>query len=179
LVSSFLKENLPISLEKCIKRRYKANSQMNLKNNMNKIIEDVFLDTNDKLCNQQPFDTNFRFDYYLIISGSTCCTVMFNPDKLICANVGDSRAVLGRFINNEWKHYDLSKDHKPNDNEEMKRILSKGGRVEPYTDENGEYLGPSRVWLNHDDVPGLAMSRSFADQVAASVGVIAVPGSNI
>ncbi len=60
LVSSFLKENLPISLEKCIKRRYKANSQTNLKNNMNKIIEDVFLDTNNKLCNQQPFDTNFR-----------------------------------------------------------------------------------------------------------------------
>lgn len=28
----------------------------------------------------------------------------------------------------------------------------------------------------HEDVPGLAMSRSFADQVAASVGVICIPG---
>jgi len=30
--------------------------------------------------------------------------------------------------------------------------------------------------LKDDDVPGLAMSRSFGDRVAASVGVIAEPG---
>jgi serine/threonine protein phosphatase PrpC len=36
-------------------------------------------------------------------------------------------------------------------------------------------LGPSRVWLKEQAIPGLAMSRSFGDQVAASVGVIAEP----
>ena len=97
---------------------------------------------------------------------------------MTCANVGDSRAVLGRLIDNEWKHIDLSRDHKPDDREENKRIISKGGRVEPFRDESGMFLGPSRVWLFHDDVPGLAMSRSFADQVAASVGVIAIPGNS-
>lgn len=36
-------------------------------------------------------------------------------------------------------------------------------------------MGPARVWLKHQDVPGLAMSRSLGDGAAASVGVIAVP----
>lgn len=31
------------------------------------------------------------------------------------------------------------------------------------------------MWLREDDIPGLAMSRSFGDRVAASVGVIAEP----
>ena len=36
-------------------------------------------------------------------------------------------------------------------------------------------MGPERVWLKNEDIPGLAMSRSFGDQVAARVGVNAVP----
>jgi hypothetical protein len=32
------------------------------------------------------------------------------------------------------------------------------------------------VWLKHEDIPGLAMSRSFGDEVAGRVGVIAEPG---
>lgn len=32
-----------------------------------------------------------------------------------------------------------------------------------------------RVWLKHEDIPGLAMSRSFGDAMAARVGVHAVP----
>ena len=32
------------------------------------------------------------------------------------------------------------------------------------------------MWLKHEDIPGLAMSRSFGDEVAARVGVIAEPG---
>jgi len=33
-----------------------------------------------------------------------------------------------------------------------------------------------RVWLKHDDVPGLAMTRSFGDEVASRVGVTCEPG---
>jgi len=36
-------------------------------------------------------------------------------------------------------------------------------------------MGPSRVWLKNEDVPGLAMSRSLGDYVAHSVGVIPDP----
>jgi serine/threonine protein phosphatase PrpC len=44
-----------------------------------------------------------------------------------------------------------------------------------FLDDNGECIGPERVWLKDEDVPGLAMTRSFGDEVAASVGVLAEP----
>lgn len=61
--------------------------------------------------------------------------------------------------------------------------MKTGGRVEPYVGinifktytENNEFVGPARVWLKEQQIPGLAMSRSFGDEVAASVGVIAEP----
>ena len=34
-------------------------------------------------------------------------------------------------------------------------------------------MGPLRVWHLHENIPGLAMSRSFGDQAAVEVGVIA------
>lgn len=36
-----------------------------------------------------------------------------------------------------------------------------------------------RVWMKHEDIPGLAMSRSLGDAVAESLGVIAVPDIKI
>ena len=39
-------------------------------------------------------------------------------------------------------------------------------------------MGPLRVWLKNEEIPGLAMTRSFGDSVAARVGVIAEPGKS-
>lgn len=36
-------------------------------------------------------------------------------------------------------------------------------------------VGPQRVWLQHQQIPGLAMTRSLGDMVAASVGVSCHP----
>lgn len=69
----------------------------------------------------------------------------------------------------------LTRDHKPDDPDELKVITAAGGRVDSYRDSQGNKVGPERVWLKHEDIPGLAMSRSFGDQVAAKVGVNAVP----
>ena len=69
----------------------------------------------------------------------------------------------------------LSRDHKPDDPEEYKVIVAAGGRVDSYRDGNNRKVGPERVWLKHEDIPGLAMSRSFGDLVAARVGVNCVP----
>lgn len=70
---------------------------------------------------------------------------------------------------------ELTRDHKPDDPIESKAILAAGGRIDSYRDREGNKLGPERVWLKNEDIPGLAMSRSFGDQVACRVGVHAVP----
>ena len=69
----------------------------------------------------------------------------------------------------------LSRDHKADEADEEARILQNGGRVQPYRDMQGNQLGPLRVWHLNEDIPGLAMTRSFGDQAAAQVGVIAKP----
>lgn len=71
-------------------------------------------------------------------SGSTCVSIIYNTDKLICANVGDSRAVIGRYTNESnnpltiaWTSHNISIDHKPDLKEELARIKKMGGRVGP------------------------------------------------
>lgn len=58
-------------------------------------------------------------------SGSTCVVVMVTPSHIICANAGDSRAVLRR----NGKVLPLSFDHKPNNIPELQRINEAGGFV--------------------------------------------------
>jgi len=161
-VSSFLKENLPKSLDSELRKASKFNSY-----SMNKVIKDVFLSINCRLFSDPGIETHY--------SGSTCVSMIYTKEKLVCANVGDSRAVLGRCVNGSWKSQNLSRDHKPNDKDEMERILNKNGRVEPFRDDVGEYIGPHRVWLQEHNIPGLAMSRSFGDKTAAQVGIISEP----
>jgi serine/threonine protein phosphatase PrpC len=74
-----------------------------------------------------------------------------------------------------WTSHNLSRDHKPSEKDEAARVKRRGGRIEPYRDENDEFIGPPRVWLKTEDIPGLAMTRSFGDQIAASVGILAEP----
>lgn len=67
---------------------------------------------------------------------------MIVGDRIICCNIGDSRAILSR----KKKPISLSKDHKPTDPSEKERIQNAGGKVEA------------------DRVNGiLATSRSFGD----------------
>ena len=101
-------------------------------------------------------------------------------NKVFCANVGDSRATLARRKevpgpNGVTQHkivgVPLSRDHKADEPDEHSRIINSGGRVAAYRDMQGNPLGPARVWHLHEDIPGLAMSRSFGDQAASEVGV--------
>mmetsp|Transcript_20353 Transcript_20353/g.17652 ORF Transcript_20353/g.17652 Transcript_20353/m.17652 type:complete len:225 (+) Transcript_20353:1403-2077(+) len=116
-------------------------------------------------------NTNINIQF----SGTTLVGCLMLNTKLFCANLGDSRAVIAKQKNGDFIPCPLSKDHKPDDNVEMERILSHGGRVETYRDIYGNQVGPYRVWLKHENIPGLAMARSIGDLVAASVGVIAEP----
>ena len=111
-------------------------------------------------------------------SGSTCVSLVTFGQNLFIANLGDSRAII---INEDpvnklcGKAMPLTRDHKPDDPREARTILEAGGRIDSYRNNRGKKLGPERVWLQNESVPGLAMSRSFGDQVAHKVGVHAVP----
>lgn len=173
-VSSFVKRALPLRIEsyfpadcKCYIVQTKA---MITKEDLNKIrcgFVEGFLRTAADLEQKRQIDVTY--------SGTTCISLLVRGDMLLCANVGDSRAIVGRFDGEKWTVIPLSRDHKPNDPLEKLRILKSGGRVEPYLEENGQFVGPFRVWLKHEQIPGLAMSRAIGDQVASSVGVIAEP----
>jgi serine/threonine protein phosphatase PrpC len=52
----------------------------------------AFGTTYDKLLRESNVDMSF--------SGSTVIGVYLNQNKLYCANVGDSRAILGKCLNN-------------------------------------------------------------------------------
>lgn len=97
-------------------------------------------------------------------------------NRLYTANIGDSRCVMCRqSASGKPTAIPLSFDQNPDNPQEKKRILAAGGRVEPLPGLPGEDCGPARVWLAEVDVPGLAMSRSFGDDVSHSVGVISEP----
>ena len=164
-ISSFLKENLPIDLNHAL-RDLNLNI---LKDDISQIITDIFIKENTKLISNEMINS--------MLSGSTCVSAIYTPEKLITANVGDSRIILGKFFseNNTWQSLDLTIDHKPSLPQEEKRIIEKGGRIEPMKDEENNFIGPPRVWLKTQDYPGLAMSRSFGDRVAHSVGVSEEP----
>ena len=101
--------------------------------------------------------------------------------KLICSNVGDSRAVLIKEIkglnDNNYEFIALSHDHKPENKEERERIEKLGGEVdqEYLTGTEHEPIGPFRVWNKGCDYPGLAISRSLGDKIAELIGVICDP----
>ena len=112
-------------------------------------------------------------------SGSTCVSLLIkekNMKKIYIANVGDSRAIMIKEQdNNNWYSYQLSRDHKPTEKDEAQRILDYDGEIEKIEDDEGNWTGPLRVWMKGSDGPGLAMTRSFGDEIGTSVGVVSEP----
>jgi len=96
-------------------------------------------------------------------SGSCAIVSLIVEDMCYIANVGDSRAVASFELGK--KAIALSRDHKPNDKDEQKRIVSFGGKIyqSQITQPPGApgpkiLLGPHRVF------PGrLSVSRTFGD----------------
>ena len=168
-VSDFMKEILPYDMSENLKNCNLMTENEKERDKIHQIIKETFIIANEKLVDNEEINSLF--------SGSTCVSVIYTPEKLIVPNIGDSRAVLGRLINkekNEYKAINLSRDHKPTEKDEAKRIIENDGRIQPFT-EDGEFVGPERVWIKEEEVPGLAMTRSFGDRVAATVGVMSEP----
>jgi serine/threonine protein phosphatase PrpC len=163
-VSNFIKTILPIDMSENLKHC----NILTETEKIHEIIRETFIIANDKLVENQEIDC--------IFSGTTCVSVIFTPEKLICPNIGDSRAVLARYNKNEKKYIaiDLTRDHKPTELDEKQRIIENDGKIQPFI-EDGEFVGPERIWIKEEDIPGLAMTRSLGDRVAATVGVISEP----
>lgn len=106
-------------------------------------------------------------------SGTTAVACYQHRDRLLVANVGDSRAVLGRCDTARkggLKAIELTSDQKPSRADEKQRILAAGGKVDQlvfpvWNNAGGVRLmrgGPERV-MDSSGFGGLAMSRSLGD----------------
>ena len=152
LVSQYISETLPLYVKDISKEE----------------LIKAFINTNNSLTNNTKIDCS--------LSGATCTSLIITLDKIICANIGDTRAILAKFENGCYNTVNLSRDHKPTESDEIKRILSEGGVIKQLYDKNKkEYTGPERIWLKNSDIPGLSMSRSFGDNLAHTVGVTYIP----
>lgn len=114
------------------------------------------------------------------LSGSTVTMVIFEGNKVISLNAGDSRAIKVSISKRDdvtdIEATALTNDHKPDLPEERQRIVEAGGKIRAFKDnDTNEDIGPQRVWLQNQEMPGLAMSRSLGDKIAHSVGVSSVP----
>ena len=152
------------------KNNKKMNSNKNedevyyrLKKNDSDILTRAFRHAERDIEKNGEIDANF--------SGTTCVMVLQVGEKILCANVGDSRAIM---VKSGSKIVPLSIDQKPDDPEETKRIVENGGEVSQF-EEDGEKSGPFRVWKKGEEYPGIAMSRSIGDFIATTLGVIPVP----
>ena len=136
------------------------------KNNFQKIKEFYKLMDEGLSANEIHYDINF--------SGSTCIILFKLGNYLICSNVGDSRAIM---INQNDDIIELSKDQKPENENERKRIESMGGIISQCNDlyDDGKEGGPFRIWVKGCDYPGISMSRSIGDKISHDIGVIYEP----
>ncbi|CAL0301200.1 unnamed protein product [Lupinus luteus] len=140
----------------------------------------AFLTTNYELHNSEIDDS---------MSGTTAITVLVVGDTLYVANVGDSRAVLAVKNGNRIVAQDLSSDQTPFRRDECDRVKLCGAsvlsvdqveglkdpKIQTWGDEESEGGDPPRLWVPNTMYPGTAFTRSVGDNMAESIGVIAVP----
>ena len=103
-----------------------------LRDNLHKfIINDKYFPSNPQkaIANGFIYAEKLFFKNYTGIdnSGSCAIIILVIDNRVYIANVGDSRAILS--AKNGTKVYPLSRDHRPGDEKEYKRILDAGGKI--------------------------------------------------
>lgn len=161
LVSGYVKQHLPIVLVNLLSSEADPCKALSL--GFNKV---------HKSLGKSRIDCEF--------SGSTAVVAYLKGTTLTTSWVGDSRGVIARHgPKGTVIAADLTNDHKPTLPEEKERIIKCNGRVERLVDEDGQPMGPDRVWLQYAWIPGLAMSRAIGDMLAQQVGVTADPEQTV
>jgi len=111
-------------------------------------------------------------------SGSTGTVVMMMPGRrALVAHVGDSRAVFGRRRRGRslddrgpWNMIELTRDHKPELDDEQRRIEATGAKV---ISVGNDILTVTRVYTDHQSWPSINMSRSIGDLHSHTQGLSA------
>ena len=165
-ISSFISINLPLNLKQNFIDN-KININKESLSTISKIIIKTFLQTNLSLTLNSNIGTSS--------SGSTCSSIILTPYRLFSINLGDSRCILGKNINNKWSYINLTRDHKPKEEDEKKRILEKGGKISKEKDQFDNKIGIARIWKKDGGDIGLALTRSFGDEILSKVGIICEP----
>lgn len=108
-------------------------------------------------------------------SGTTASLVLQQGNRIWVAAAGDSRVILCSRKSKCWRAQPLTIDHRPRRNSERIRVEAAGARVEPKRLSTGRSVGEPRLWLQNVASPGLLLSRSLGDIMAASIGCTATP----
>ena len=180
--AQFCRDQLPIQLRGAIEDEISAADSNVLENDrIYESLSKAHDQTNRELRQQAQLDAS--------LSGTTAVSVYFHGSKraITIANVGDSRAVLGRLLTStSIRAQPLSYDQTPYRKDERTRIAATGARIlsldqlegyEPVLDyDDADELGdPPRVWSPTGDFPGTTLARSLGDSLAEELGVIAQP----
>ena len=151
-----------------ISKYISSNLYTYIKNISSQNIIQAFEETNKALITKTKLDCS--------LSGSTCTSLIISLEKIISANIGTTRAILARYENGYYNVINLTRDHKLNELDEIKRVINKGGIIQKYFDKKTqEFIGQEKIWMKNSDIPGLNMTRSFGDNLAHSIGVINIP----
>jgi serine/threonine protein phosphatase PrpC/CRP-like cAMP-binding protein len=174
LCSLFAKKECPERLVKILDKKYCSFLEAYSKS---------FEDTNAKLHASRVDDS---------LSGTTAICLFLDGETIHVANVGDSRAVIATMSEGKLLAQPLSVDQTPYRSDERERVKRSGARVltmdqlegiapihdnwaanlNDQVDEDGD---PPRIWSPYGAFPGTAFTRSIGDEIAETLGVIAVP----
>eukprot|EP00055_Hartaetosiga_balthica_P013708 m.71460 g.71460 ORF g.71460 m.71460 type:complete len:344 (+) comp8348_c0_seq4:289-1320(+) len=98
-----------------------------------------------------------RMSVEQMTSGTTASIAITCGPEIVCAQVGDSRIIIGT----DGHSKQLTADHRPSNVDEMERVILAGGKI--------TYIGTPRVGGK------LAMTRAIGSFAYRDQGVIAIP----
>jgi serine/threonine protein phosphatase PrpC len=176
--AAFVRDRIEAELAAQIKKQPRGK-------NFEKAYSGAFSTIGKKIHDQEDFDDT--------MSGTTAITAFFRGTQVDIANIGDSRAIVGRRRRDDKIYaHPLSMDQTPYRKDERERVKKAGAEVMsvdmlngevPFHENWGVNLGeqtddsgdPPRVWVKGQQYPGCAFTRSIGDAVAEDIGVTPVP----
>jgi len=155
-VSRFIGEYITSEKNKKLFNKNKSNEEIYnlLTKNKYLFINKLISECNNSLVNNNDYECN--------LSGSTCLLIFIIGNNLICANIGNSRAILLE----KTELLQLSIDQTLSDPEEIKRILEKGGKVKQIN---------KKIILENANNNDFEISRSIGDKRLKRIGIIYEP----